>query len=67
VAEFNTNIVWHITERWSLRGGYTLLYIDGVALAPENFDPADLENQPGINVNGDVFLHGVNAGMEFSW
>jgi hypothetical protein len=66
-AEFNTNIVYHITERWSVRGGYTLLYVDGVALAPENFNATDPAAQPVLNGNGDVFYHGANFGFEWTW
>lgn len=66
VGEFNTNIVYHWTERFSIRGGYTLLYIDGVALAPENFNTAAPATAL-LNANGDVFLHGVNAGAEWTW
>jgi hypothetical protein len=69
VGEGGFEYIIEATERLTLRGGYQLLYIDGVALAPENFNPAfNIANRDvTVNHNGSVFLHGFQAGFEFTW
>lgn len=69
-------VTYRVNQQWTLRGGYHFLYVDGVALAPENFNtvpPAIFFPPPGvnreafINDNGNVFYHGFFAGAEFMW
>ncbi len=72
-GEAGVSAVWQITPRFTLRGGYEVLYIDGVALAPENFDPTppflipSAPRNPQVNDNGHVLYHGVTAGVEYIW
>jgi hypothetical protein len=62
---------WRVNQHLTLRGGIQFLYVDGVALAPENFN----SNPPFlggarttfINDNGDVFYHGFTGGVEWMW
>jgi len=49
-----------LTEHVALRGGYQLLWIDGVALADEQ-DSAE------VDTSGDVFYHGALVGLELTW
>ncbi|MEX0937632.1 MAG: hypothetical protein WDZ59_07205 [Pirellulales bacterium] len=71
VAEGGAIVVYQVSPSFSLRGGYQFVYIDGVALAPENFNgeppflggPRDVF----INDNGDAFYHGPTAGLEWMW
>ena len=65
---------YRLNYQWTLRGGYTFLFVDGVALASENFNPSPplLNNPfaprvPRTNDNGSVFYHGWNVGLEFMW
>jgi hypothetical protein len=65
---------YRINYQWTLRAGYQFLFVDGVALATENFNPvAPALNNPFdprevvINDDGNVFYHGWNAGVEFMW
>ncbi len=73
VAEANFNMLWRVNQHWTIKSGYELLYVDGVALAPENFHSGapfaggSGGRTPAINVNGDVFLHGLNLGLEYMW
>jgi len=73
VAEANFNVLWRVNQHWTIKGGYELLYVDGVALAPENFNAGApfaggaTPRKPVINVNGDLFLHGINLGLEYMW
>lgn len=55
-----------LSNHWSLIGGYEATFIHGVALAPDQ----DLGNNGttySINTNGDVIVHGANAGLQFAY
>jgi hypothetical protein len=71
VGEANILATYRLNDQWTLRGGYNFVFVDGVALAPENFNPVPpfgpLTRTPFINDNGNVFYHGWNAGLEFMW
>jgi hypothetical protein len=69
-------VTYRVNQQWTLRGGYHFLYVDGVALAPENFNtvppatffpPPGVNREPFINTGGNVFYHGFFAGAEFMW
>jgi hypothetical protein len=48
--------------------GYNLIWIEGVALAPDQLDFTNTTTSgSGIDTDGGVFLHGVNAGLEARW
>lgn len=82
-GEANLWLVYHITSRMTLRGGYQFLYISSIALAPENFNtaaPAVLTPNVGalgpgsnqnrrVDIDGDgfAFYHGFNFGFEWTW
>jgi hypothetical protein len=55
-----------LTERVNVRGGYRLLWIDGVALAEDQFAVSDFNNGVGYDGSGDVFYHGAFVGLELS-
>ncbi|MBM3998826.1 MAG: hypothetical protein FJ297_04655 [Planctomycetes bacterium] len=70
IAEAGLMGNWRVNQHITLRGGYNFLYVDGVALAAENFNAAPpfvAGRVVGINSNGDVFYHGFNAGFEWMW
>jgi putative beta barrel porin BBP7 len=62
---------WRLNDQWTLRAGYQFLFVDQVALAPENFNTVPpfgpLVRTPLIDHSGSVFYHGWNAGFEFMW
>ena len=76
--EVGVMFIYKINQNFTLRGGYQSMLIDGVALAPENFNatPPNVffppgsggsNRVPGINANGDVLYHGFTVGMEWMW
>ena len=71
VGQGNLMLVYRTSPNWTLRGGYTFLYLDGVALASENFNSSvpfsNLRTEPRVNHNGSVFYHGFTAGLEWMW
>jgi hypothetical protein len=65
VGDLNFSAGLHLTDIWSVRAGYNLLWIDGVALAPQHLFslPVRTPFQPDDN----IFLHGANIGLEATW
>ena len=64
------NLIWRINQYWSFKSGFEMIYVDGVALAPENVNtepPFGGTRFPAMNNNGDVFLHGITLGLEYMW
>jgi hypothetical protein len=71
LAELNLLGVYRFNENFSVRAGYQFLYVDGVALATENFNPgapfvAGARNV-AINHSGAIFYHGATGGFEWMW
>ena len=65
IGDLNFSAGLHLTDIWSVRAGYNLLWINEVALAPHqiwatpqriSFDPDDR-----------IFLQGANVGLEATW
>ena len=72
VAEAGLIGLYKITPRLTLRGGYTALFIDGVALAPENLNVQEspfstVGRTVDVDNNGEVFYHGANLGITWMW
>jgi hypothetical protein len=69
VAELGAIGTFRLTPRTTIRGGYQLLYLDGVALAGENFNVASpfSPRQAILDNNGNVFYHGATLGLNFTW
>jgi hypothetical protein len=68
VGDLNLSVARQITEVWAIRGGYSMIWIEGVALAPNQLD---FTNTPtsgtDVHTNGGVFIHGANLGLEARW
>lgn len=65
VGELNLTGVYQINSCWGLRAGYNLLWVEGVALAPDQLDFTFTPTSgTAIVSNGGVFMHGVSAGVE---
>lgn len=67
LVEVGLNATWRVTRHLAVRGGYQVVYVGGVALASENFDPLGLLLDPQVGDNGDVVLDGPSAGFEVIW
>lgn len=67
VGEIGTNGSWCVTDHLSLRGGYRLLWIDGVALASDQLASTNFFTGTGFNGSGNAFYHGATAGLEFAF
>jgi hypothetical protein len=71
IGQANLLLTYRINYQWTLRGGYQFLFVEGVALAPENFNTiSPFVNAPRptfTDDDGNVFYHGWNVGLEFMW
>jgi hypothetical protein len=68
LSSMNVTAVRSFGEHWSLRVGYNLAWLSGLALAPNQFDFTDTATSgSGINGAGSLFLFGANLGLERTW
>ena len=67
VGDINLSAIYRLTDVWGIRAGYNTIWIEGVALAPDQFDFG--ADGPPTTVAGDggIFLHGANLGLEARW
>ena len=68
IADMNLSAIYRFDEVWGLRVGYNLLWLTGVALAPDQFDftPSAIGGT-NLNGSGSMFLSGANLGLEARW
>ena len=66
IGDMNYSIVRRLNQKWSLRAGYNLIWVSGVALAPNQFDFSST-NTITLAGASNVFLHGANLGLEAQW
>jgi len=68
IADMNLSAIYRINDVWGLRVGYNLIWLTGVALAPDQFDFTPSQTG-GTNLNGSgsMFLSGANLGLEARW
>jgi hypothetical protein len=68
IGDINATIVYKLADGWAVRVGYNLIWLSGVALAPNQFDFGD-QSTAGTAVNGGagLFLYGGNLGLEARW
>jgi hypothetical protein len=69
VGDVGMNGVFQLSGNLLLRFGYNVLWIDHVALAPNQLDFTDTPaSGTGVILkHGNLFMHGVNAGLEARW
>jgi hypothetical protein len=66
VGELNVNFKVKLTRWACARAGYNFLWVEGLALAPEQNFPMALNGFNSLNTHGGLFLHGFNIGVELS-
>ncbi|MEM6689347.1 MAG: BBP7 family outer membrane beta-barrel protein [Planctomycetota bacterium] len=69
LGELDLGLGYRITNAWTIRGGYRLIGVSGVAVAvdsiPNNYaSVADLYH---LDANDSYILHGGYVGAEFNW
>jgi hypothetical protein len=69
VGELGATLTYQLTRTWTARAGYNLLWLEGVALAPDQLDFTNVGGISGsrLNFNGSAFFHGASVGLEARW
>ncbi|MGA2253079.1 MAG: BBP7 family outer membrane beta-barrel protein [Thermoguttaceae bacterium] len=69
VGEINVSGIYRLTDAWSVKAGYNVIWIEGLALAPDQFDFNFAASPSGnqLTNTGGMFLHGANVGLEARW
>jgi hypothetical protein len=67
VGEIGVTGAYQWTEHLAIRGGYQLLWIQGVAVASDQIPVVDVFAQTGLNTNGNVFYHGALMSLDLTW
>jgi hypothetical protein len=68
LGEIGLTVSYQFTKYLALRAGYQVLWISGVALAPNQIPATDfMAGQAGVDTSGSLLCHGANAGLEARW
>ncbi|WP_202921482.1 BBP7 family outer membrane beta-barrel protein [Anatilimnocola aggregata] len=75
IGDLAAYATYRINYNWTFKAGYQALYVEGVALASENFNPVppnvfvggSQTRVPTAFRNGNVFYHGYTASFEYLW
>ena len=76
IGDLNGSLIYRLSDVWGLRLGYNMIWLSGVALAPNQFNFANTPVAPDgqaslgstvLNGGSSVFLHGANLGLEARW
>ena len=67
--------IFRVTPRLAIRGGYQFVYLNGVALAIDNFNsqaPLNanaglVQREPRLDDNSEALYHGATLGVEWTW
>lgn len=66
-GELNLTCKIQLTSHLCALGGYNLLWLEGVARAPDQLDFTDTATSGTALVFGSAFMHGPNVGLEARW
>jgi len=68
IFELGTSLVYRLGDVWGLRVGYSMLWLTGVALAPNQFDfSANPLPVTTVDTNNSLWLGGGSVGLEARW
>src|SRR5690606_983393 len=68
IGELGLSGYYKFSQCLSLRGGYQVLWIEGVALAPSQLGLTNTASSgTTLSTNGGVFMHGAHAGLMAEW
>ena len=67
VGEIGLTGVYQWTDHIAFRGGYQVLWVEGIAVASDQLTAVDVLSASGINTDGGIFYHGALASIDFTW
>jgi hypothetical protein len=66
LGEANAYVAYYLRPNTSLRVGYNVLFLNGLAVATDNLGIYG-DQFPKFEVTGNAFYHGMNFGFEMTW
>jgi hypothetical protein len=68
LGEVGLNTTWQVSSWFLIRGGYRVMWLDGIAMAPANMDFSDGPDA-GTEIldRSSLILHGAHVGAEMRW
>lgn len=68
IGDVGVAVVRQLTSNLALRAGYQLLWLEGVALAPDQLATTDITIPfATVDTSGSPFFHGALLGLEATW
>jgi hypothetical protein len=68
VADINVSLSWRLSDVWAVRGGYQVMWVEGVALAPDQLDFTDTPlSSTTVDHSGGACWHGAHVGLAACW
>jgi hypothetical protein len=68
IGEIGLSAYWQVGCNLRLIGGYSAMWVEGIALGPNQLDFTDTPDSSNfVNTNGGVLFHGANLGIEWVW
>jgi hypothetical protein len=68
VGDIGLNGSYYFCKNWSAMAGYNVMWVDGLALAPNQLDFTDNTNSGGgLNHQGSIFYQGAHVGIGCRW
>jgi hypothetical protein len=68
LGEVGLQGTYQLTQRITLRGGYQVMWLDGVALAAQQINHTDLASgTASLVTRGTPLYHGATAGLQMVW
>ena len=71
LGEGSITLIYRTSPNLTMRMGYSFVYLDGVALAADNFNTTNPfgigRTAKPVDDNSDVFYHGAFSGFEWMW
>lgn len=67
LAELGFTGKFRLTSCANLTAGYRAIFLDGVALAPEQLGASSFLTNTGLHTNGSLLLHAATVGLEVAY
>ncbi len=69
IGELQFLMTYQVSHNFTVRGGYQMMFVEGVAIAMENFNPTLAVNEriPLVVDDGSLFYDGFTIGAEYMW
>ncbi len=68
IFDLGGSLIYRIDDVWALRAGYSMIWLTGVALAPDQFDfSTNIDAGTAVDGNATLWLGGGTLGLEARW